>query len=179
VRQLFKRLRCENGQALVELAFVIPIVLLFLFGIIDFGLALNKQNEVTNIANIAVREAAIIGTTPSASCTLKGTSKLYYDLADWTNCESQATGGPTLGSVCVYDTATSSKGTTYATGDPVQVKVSTSFGWMKLFSGESGGLVTSIGANATMREEGTISSGASTPFLANKATIWPFLTANC
>ena len=56
----------EKGQALVELAFVIPLVLLFLFGIIDFGLALNQQNGETNIANIAVREAAIVGTsTPS------------------------------------------------------------------------------------------------------------------
>jgi Flp pilus assembly protein TadG len=179
VRQLFKRLRCENGQALVELAFVIPIVLLFLFGIIDFGLALNKQNEATNIANIAVREAAIIGTMPTATCTLNGTSNTYYDLADWTNCESQATGGPVLSAVCVYDTASSPPGAIYASGDPVLVKVSTSFGWMKLLSGESGGLVTSIGANATMREEGTISSGASTPFLANAATTWPSLTANC
>jgi Flp pilus assembly protein TadG len=173
VRQLFKRLRCENGQALVELAFVIPIVLLFLFGIIDFGLALNKQNEATNIANIAVREAAVVGTTSTATCG--GTTE--YTLADWAQCESAATGGPVLSAFCVYDTATSNTGTTYTTGDPVLVKVSTSFGWMKLLSGESGGLVTSIGANATMREEGTFSAPAANSFLSNPATNQ--LSKNC
>lgn len=163
MRQLFQRLRCENGQALVELAFVIPIVLLFLFGIIDFGLALNRQNEATNIANIAVREAAVIGTKATATCG--GVSK--STLADWAQCESAATGGPVLSAFCVYDTANSATGTTYTTGDPVRVEVSTSFSWMKLLAGESGGLVTSIGANATMREEGAFSAPAANSFLSN------------
>ena len=39
----------------MEFAFVIPLVLMFLFAIIDFGLALNQQNSDTNIANVAVQ----------------------------------------------------------------------------------------------------------------------------
>lgn len=171
--QLFKRLRCEKGQALVELAFVIPIVLLFLFGIIDFGLALNSKNQNTNIANISVREAAVIGTTSTLTC---GTTTEYY-LADWTECESKATGGPTLAGVCVYDTASSATGTTYTTGDPVKVKVWTTFGWLKLISGDSGGLTTTISANATMREEGSFSAPATNSFLSNPS-VDP-LSKNC
>ena len=55
MRALIRRVRGEHGQAMVELAFVMPILLLLLFGIVDFGLALNQQNQDTNIANIAAR----------------------------------------------------------------------------------------------------------------------------
>jgi Flp pilus assembly protein TadG len=161
VRRLIRRLRGDNGQALVELAFVIPLVLLFLFGIIDFGLALNQENSETNIANIAVREAAVIGATPTAMC---GTTT-ETTLSAWAMCQSTSSGGPTLTSVCVYDTAGASPSSTYTTGDPVQVKVSGSFSWMKLVSGAAGGLSSSIGANATMREEGSLTG--TNPFLNN------------
>ena len=161
MRKLIKRFRGENGQALVELAFVIPLVLLFLFAIIDFGLALNQQNADTNIANIAVREAAVIGTTTTAMC---GTTT-EFTLSNWTSCESTTEGGPALTNVCVYDTA-AAPSSTYNTGDPVEVKVTSSFSWLKLISGSSGNLSSVIGANATMREEGSITSTTNS-FLAN------------
>ena len=156
MRKLIKRFRGEQGQALVELAFVIPLVLLFLFAIIDFGLALNEQNSDTNIANIAVREAAVFGSATTNFPTCGGQTKTTLYL--WTVCESGALGGPTVTSVCVYDTNSSTNGTSYATGDPIEVKVSSPFSWMKLVSGASGGPATSIGANATMREEATLTN---------------------
>lgn len=164
MRKLIQGLRGENGQALVELAFVIPLLLLFLFGIIDFGLALNQQNQDTNIANIAVREAAIIGAATSEKCGTTPESSLYL----WTKCEAAAVGAPAPTGVCVYDTATSTNGTSYSTGDPVEVKVTSSFGWMKLISGQVGNLSSTLGANATMREEGSITKSTN-PFLANPA----------
>lgn len=164
VRKLIKRFRGEKGQALVELAFVIPLVLLFLFGIIDFGLALNQKNEDTNIANIAVREAAIIGTTTTALC---GTTT-EHTLATWTSCEAQADGSPAPTKVCVFDTKTSTNGTTYSQGDPVEVKISSHFSWLKLIQGDVGPSST-LGANATMREEGAITSTTNT-FLANPSS---------
>lgn len=165
MRKLITRLRPENGQALVELAFVLPIVLLFLFGIIDFGLALNSQNEDTNLANIAVREAAVIGTTSTATCTLNGTATTESNLEGWTKCEAQVLGETPPSNVCVYDTATSSTGTTYTTGDPVEVKVNSSFSWLKLISGDVNNLSSTIGANATMRVEGTLTG--TNAFLTN------------
>lgn len=167
MRKLIKRVRSENGQALVELAFVLPIVMLFLFGIIDFGLALNSQNEDTNIANIAVREAAVVGSTSSVNCTLNGNTVSEPSLAAWTDCEAQVIGENAPVSVCVYDTAGASPSSTYATGDPVEVKVTSSFGWLKLITGKVGNLSSTIGANATMRVEGTL-NGTNT-FLNNPA----------
>ena len=158
MRKRINRLRGEEGQALVELAFVIPIVLLFLFAIIDFGLALNQQNADTNIANIAVREVAVIGSTNSATCA--GTS--YSTLTAWATCESKAIGGPTLTSVCIKDI--SGNATAWSSADAVEVKVTSSFSWMKLITGQVGNLSSSIGASATMRME---QSGAGNTFLTN------------
>ncbi len=47
----------ERGQALVEMALVLPLLALLLFAIIDFGLALNARIQVAN----AVREGARVG----------------------------------------------------------------------------------------------------------------------
>jgi len=47
------RLRDTNGQAVVELAPVVPV--LILLGILDFGRAFNYQNDETHLANEAVR----------------------------------------------------------------------------------------------------------------------------
>lgn len=152
MRVRIDRLRGESGQALVELAFVIPLVMLFLFGIIDFGLALNQQNQDTNIANVAVREAAVVGTTSSVKCG----STTETTLGAWASCESGLMGGPTV-TVCVADVAGTSPSSTYATGDPVKVEVTSSFNWIKLISGKVNNLSSTIGSNATMRVEGTVS----------------------
>lgn len=48
------RLKDENGQAMVEFALVLPILLLLVFGIINFGWIFGSQLMADN----AVREAA-------------------------------------------------------------------------------------------------------------------------
>jgi Flp pilus assembly protein TadG len=166
VRRRIKRLRAENGQALVEFAFVIPLVLMFLFAIVDFGLALNQQNSDTNIANVAVREAAVIGTTTYAMC---GTTT-EYTLSTWASCESTSRGGPTLNSVCVGDIATSTSpaSTTYTTGDPIEVQVTSQFSWLKILTGKISNLSSGIGGNATMRMEGSLTG--TNPFLSPVCT---------
>lgn len=135
---------------------MIPLVLLFLFGIIDFGLALNQQNQDTNIANIGVREAAMYSGSGGATCNGVSTSPL----SAWLECESQADGGPTLTNVCVYDTSGATPSSSYESGDSIEVKVGSSFSWLKLLWGEGHGPVSSIGADATMRLE---TSGWTTP----------------
>jgi hypothetical protein len=52
-----KRTRRERGQALVEFAFIVPIFLILLLGIVDFGWALKSWITVTN----ATREGARMG----------------------------------------------------------------------------------------------------------------------
>jgi hypothetical protein len=47
----------QRGQALVEFAFVVPIFLMLLLGIVDFGMAFKAWISITN----AAREGARIG----------------------------------------------------------------------------------------------------------------------
>lgn len=49
----------EEGAAAVEMALVLPLLLLLLFGIIDFGRALNAQITVTEAAREGARAAAL------------------------------------------------------------------------------------------------------------------------
>lgn len=49
----------EKGQSLVEFALVLPILLLFLLGIIEFGWLLNAQISLTSAAREGARLAAV------------------------------------------------------------------------------------------------------------------------
>ena len=52
-------LRSERAAALVEFAIVLPVLLLLVFGIIDFGRALNTQNNLTAAVREGARRAAV------------------------------------------------------------------------------------------------------------------------
>jgi Flp pilus assembly protein TadG len=53
------RPRGERGASAVEFALVVPVLLLVLFGIIDFGFAVNRYAIVNNAAREGVREASL------------------------------------------------------------------------------------------------------------------------
>ncbi len=166
VRVILRKLKDERGQALVELAFVIPLLLLFLFGIIDFGLALNTANTDSNVANYAVREAAVIGTTSTATCVQGGSTVTETTLQDWARCEMLSSGSGTP-SVCVADVAGSTPSSTYTLGDPIEVEVKSVFSWASILTnGDSyiGKLSpgTTIQSNATMRLEDSLSGTSTT-----------------
>jgi Flp pilus assembly protein TadG len=57
----------DTGAAAVEFALVLPILLLVLFGIIDFGRAYNMQLALTQGAREGVRVVALGGTTAQAT----------------------------------------------------------------------------------------------------------------
>ena len=52
--------RSERGQAIIELALTLPLLLLIVLGIFDFGLMFQKYEVVTN----AAREGARVGVLP-------------------------------------------------------------------------------------------------------------------
>lgn len=61
------RVQEENGAAAVEFALVVPILIVLLLGIIEFGLAFSAQLQVTNAAREAARVMAIQNSTSAAS----------------------------------------------------------------------------------------------------------------
>lgn len=60
----------ERGSAAIEFALILPIFLLVLFGIINYGILMYDQAVVTNAAREGARWAAIhTSSTYGASCT--------------------------------------------------------------------------------------------------------------
>ncbi|ADL11781.1 TadE/TadG family type IV pilus assembly protein [Acetohalobium arabaticum] len=52
-------IRRRRGQALVELALVLPVLLLILFGIVEFGRIFHAYLVIANAARVGAREGAI------------------------------------------------------------------------------------------------------------------------
>ena len=59
--RVHKKLRSESGASAVEFALLLPVLMMILFGIIEFGLALYRQAILTN----ASREGARLGIVQS------------------------------------------------------------------------------------------------------------------
>lgn len=62
-------IRHQKGQALVEFALVMPILIFFLLGVAEFGWLLNAQISITSAAREGVRAAAVLPTTEAARLT--------------------------------------------------------------------------------------------------------------
>src|SRR3954468_3316269 len=54
-----KAIRDESGTALIEFALVLPLLLVLVLGIADFGRAFNCWLDSTNVANVGARYAAV------------------------------------------------------------------------------------------------------------------------
>jgi hypothetical protein len=65
--KLFERLknRRERGQALVEFAFILPLFLMVLFLVVEFGVGFSRWIVITNSAREAARYAAVQDDTAS------------------------------------------------------------------------------------------------------------------
>lgn len=81
-----RRFRGERGAAAVEFALIVPVLVMIVFGIVDFGFAINRDTLVNNAAREGARVGALdpdqtaittavrqalssvepVGTTPSA-----------------------------------------------------------------------------------------------------------------
>jgi Flp pilus assembly protein TadG len=71
----------EDGQSLVEFALVIPIFLLVLFAIVDFGMAFHAWITVTNSA----REGGRLGSVHASSGTIEQRVRDTADSLDQDN----------------------------------------------------------------------------------------------
>jgi Flp pilus assembly protein TadG len=112
----------QNGQSLVEFAMVLPLVLLLILGIVDFGQALNDQNDQANLANQAIRFADVDQCNPcTASDGGNRIVKYIFNTADSAQIKNNDL------TICFF----SPDGlTTPAAGDPVEVKVSSTYHWL-------------------------------------------------
>jgi TadE-like protein len=128
--------RDERGTALVEFALIAPFLFLLLFGIIDFGRALNYYNQVTQLAGQGARAAAV-NRMPDGTAITSG-SALQNQLV-------QFTGQPELknGEVVCIEAPLPTQ-----VGQPVTVKVSYQFHFLPLI-GLAGGALGGLNLSST------------------------------
>ncbi|MCJ7511051.1 MAG: pilus assembly protein [Dehalococcoidia bacterium] len=128
----------EGGQSLVEFAFVLPIFLLVLFAIVDFGMAFNAWLTVTNSA----REGARLGTIHAPAVDIEQrvrNTASSLDQADLTVTVTNADGDP--GTSVVVDVSY-----TYSVMTPVA-------GLVSMVSGGTVSDTFTISSTADMRLE--------------------------
>jgi Flp pilus assembly protein TadG len=147
--RLLHRLRDESGVALVEFALVLPLLLLLLFGMLDFGKAFNYWIDETHLANEAARWA-VVNNNPGSG-TLQAWTLSQADTPELQNGGTSSV--PTAAQVCISFPTNSQTGTSGKVGDPVRVTVSVTYNWLPFVGNSiSAGNVTVVG-DATMRLE--------------------------
>jgi Flp pilus assembly protein TadG len=145
-KMLGNRFACmrEDGQALVELAIVLPLLLALVFGIVQFALALNSANDETHLANEVARYATV-DENPGCAAEPCATG-----LAAWgkSQADSAALNGQTL---CIRFPENPATKTTKQIGDPVEVVVKGAISWFPVLKLKA--TSTNIAGKAVMRLE--------------------------
>ena len=78
-RRTEKGQRDEKGQALVEFALLVPIFLMLLFAIVDFGMGFHSWITVTNSAREGARLGAVHATTEKIIERVEDTATLINE----------------------------------------------------------------------------------------------------
>lgn len=127
---------------MVEMALVLPVLLLVVMGILWFGRALNYTQDETRLANVAARYAAVDQVPPNAgSLSLGEWVRSQADTAELGKGTGNVQGLP---EVCVeYPDGT-------GVGNPVEVRMKATFKWLPLLKI---GVSSPITGSATMRIE--------------------------
>jgi Flp pilus assembly protein TadG len=68
------RLRREDGQSVVEFAFIMPFLVFLLLAICQFGLAFHNYLAITDAARVGARKAAVSRTATGGPCAAARTA---------------------------------------------------------------------------------------------------------
>ena len=114
----------EGGQTLVEFALLLPVFLLLIVGIINFGIGLNFWLDMQRIANQGARWAVVNSypgcprnSTPGTGCAAPGAFQTFLSN------QKIAKGEVIQPIVCFESTSGGVGGVTPTAGDPVRVQM--------------------------------------------------------
>ena len=129
---------------MVEFALVLPLLLVLLLGVLDFGRAFNYWIDQTHLANEGARWA-VVNKNPGAG-TLQEYIRQQGTTPELRNGGTSSVPGPLQ--VCI-----SFPNGTAQVGDPVLVTASSTFNWLPFLGQRSGIAQTTLTASSTMRLE--------------------------
>lgn len=147
------RIRRETGQTVVEFAVILPLVVMVVLALADFGRALYMYLEAEHAASDGARVAAV-DFVPSGGTSLQNYLAQQLTYGEFQNGSgSTKYGAQGKGQVCISFPA----GGTPQRGDPVTVQVKSTFKWLP------GGVLPTpsmtIVGSSTQRIENTNASG--------------------
>ena len=140
----------EAGVALVEFALVLPVLLILLLGMLDFGKAFNYWIDETHLANEAARWAVVNKNPGGGAVSLQEYVRQQADTPELRN------GGASVSSplqICISFPTDASDGTAGEVGDPVHVTASADYTWLSFIAARLGIAQTTITGSSTMRLE--------------------------
>lgn len=94
-------IRRQTGTAAVEFALVLPLLLLIIFGIIEFSLALYDKALITNASREAARYGVVLSSPKKTQTEIHQRAQKYYCSQVITFATTKCTDGGTDGDVTV------------------------------------------------------------------------------
>jgi len=135
----------ESGAALIEFALVLPLLLVLLLGMLDFGKAYNYWIDTTHLSATGARWAAV-NNNPGDGATLQESIRDEADTAELRDGGTNAIADPVQ--VCIdFPDDTSN------VGDPVRVTVTAGYNFLNFVGAKTGITNASISNSSTMRLE--------------------------
>jgi Flp pilus assembly protein TadG len=150
-----------RGTGPAKLSLVLPLLLVLVLGMIDFGKAFNEWIDETHLANEGARLAAVGYLAAGCTSATNPNVCIAQQIQEGANLAELRTGrtaspyaaAQAAARVCIsYPTnpATNSHG---QVGDPVQVTVRTTYHWLNYLVSSLDFIATPIEGKATMRLE--------------------------
>lgn len=134
----------EAGVSVVEFALVLPLLMVLLLGVLDFGRAFNYWIDQTHLANEAARWA-VVNKNPGSG-TLQDYIRSQGTTPELRNGGTSSVPAPLQ--ICI-----SFPNGTATVGDPVQVTATSTFNWLPFLGSRMGVAQTTMSASSTMRLE--------------------------
>lgn len=145
-RKAFSFVRAERGVAVVEFALLLPFLLLIVFGIVDFGRAMNYKNELTQLSNQAARFAVVNKSPADGTSPFPGCAGLKSYLSNPANVDTKE-----IADMIKTGTVQVTVGSTV--GQPVSIRLTTNFTVIPFIGTTIGKPTMSLAGQATMRLE--------------------------
>jgi Flp pilus assembly protein TadG len=141
IRRTRSRLAPDDGQSIVEFAFVMPFLIFLLLAIWQFGVAFRNYLSITDAARVGARMAAVSRTASVGTCqAAKNAIQNTVSSSQWSVISSRITCNPgTPGGV----------GTSYT----ISISYPTSIGLPSIFGLPGMNLSWNLSASATERLE--------------------------
>jgi Flp pilus assembly protein TadG len=137
--------RGDQGVALVEFALLLPVFVLLVFGMLDFGKAFNYWIDETHLANEGARWA-VVNKNPGSTGTLQEYIRSKATTGELRDGGTASVPDPLQ--VCIAFPAGSSN-----VGDPVKVTLTSTYRWLGVIAQRMSVTQTAISGSATMRIE--------------------------